>query len=143
MEQEAPGERIDAAAHRGLLPTYMKQGIPPYLQILFAARAPLPYLPPVRKPPRMAPKGFFEELDYERICAGLAQRREQRLEEERSPAPPGTSQQQRVERWRAKMLAHVAAKEREWRRWTATERQDGRGKSTNPRNTLIVSGLVS
>lgn len=145
MEQRGAGEKIDASTHKGLLPTYMKQGIPPYLQILFAARAPLPYLPPVRKPRRMAVKGFFEEIDYEKVFEGLRLRRQQKLEEERGPAPPARNPEQlRVERWKARMEAHIARKEAEWRQWLAEEKEGGGGeKSKNARNTLIVSGLVS
>lgn len=137
-------EQVDPRKFKGYLPTYMKQGIPPYLQILFAARPPLPYLPPLRKPPRHPVKGFFEELDYDRICEELRLRRQAAVEarEGEGVAVKGASEG-RVERWRAKMDAHVRSKEVEWRRWLSEEKMNAQGKSLNPFNTLVVAGLVA
>ena len=144
MDQRPPDDSLDPSKHKGLLPTYMKQGIPPYLQILFAARAPLPYLPPLRKPPLKPTKGFFESIDYDHVFRALRERRQRLLEEAEErppPAAPRSQEQQRVERWKARMEAHIARKEREWRAWLAEEKHSGANKSRNAHNTLVVSGL--
>lgn len=145
MEEEK--ESQDPTLFKGFLPTYMKQGIPPFLQILFAARAPLPYLPPVKKPPRMQVKGFFDGLDYNAIGKSIEEKKskDEKMEEfflnkEVDIQNPHTN---RIAKWKHQMLNHVKRKKEEYTRWLKEEKYSNENKTKNPRNTVIVSSLVS
>lgn len=141
-------EEIDVEGFRGKLPSYLRQGIPPYLQILFSARAPLPYIPPVSKPHKINLQGFFNNLDYKKISETLVKKREERMEKNQERIEKERMMLQRIsykekrEKWKKNMKKHIKKKKIEYKQWIK-EKLDKTNKTEDPFKTLIVYKLVS
>lgn len=146
-------EVINPNSFKGFVPNYMKQGIPPFLQVLFAARAPLPYIAPMKRGYRRQFKGYFEQLDYAEIFKKVEEKREkegldQKAENEEDFFLKKSVQIEnphtiRLGKWKRKMTAHLQKQKEAYRKWVAEEKMNDNGKTKNPRNTLVVSNLVS
>ena len=141
---------IDPARYKGILPTHMRQGIPPYLQILFASREPLPFVAPIKKPHKLEPKSFFDNINYQetlrKIEENARQRKEQEaryLENHTHKIPPAMMYEKRFEKWSEKMDDHIDKQKNNYKQWLRIEVQTENGKSSDPYKTLIVSNLVN
>ena len=141
--------KIDPSQFKGILPAHMRQGIPPYLQILFAARPKLPFVPPIQKPHKIKVEGFFEGVDKP-ILKQLHEQAKQKQEKE-SPAIPPISQvtfqtalvkKAKTENWKMKMQSHIARQTEEYHQWQIEVQKQTGNKSHEPHNTLVVSKLV-
>lgn len=141
--------KVDASEFKGILPAHMRQGIPPYLQVLFAARPKLPFLPPIQKPHPSKPKGFFGSIDY----AHMAEVRQKTVEAEaaKEVVIPESSlktfadsikKAKRAREWKERMEQHLARQNQEYHQWLSERNKSIGNRSYEPRNTLIVSNLV-
>lgn len=148
--------KIDPNQYKGILPAHMRQGIPPYLQILFAARPKLPFVPIIEKPHVVKVKGFFENIDYERMKS-LHQKSspttfiipEEDLEN--ADSLPEKSKQtfqtaivkkKKKHIWKTKMENHLNRQKESYKNWLAERKINEGNKSKNPKNTLLVTKLV-
>ena len=144
--------KIDPSQYKGILPAHMRQGIPPYLQILFAARPKLPFLPKISKPHQIKVQGFFGEVDYKRLLH-LSEEAKKKSEvikaEEKIPeASQKTFQTALVKKnkilsWKEKMNQHLERQGDEYLRWLEEKNLNSGNKSKDPKNTLIVFKLVN
>lgn len=141
-------KEIDVEGFRGKLPSYLRQGIPPYLQILFSARAPLPFVPPVFKPHKINLQGFFNSLDYNQISENLTKKREERMEknheriEKERMILQKISYKEKREKWKKNMKEHIKKTKKSHKEWLE-KKFDKTNKTDNPFKTLIVYKLVS
>jgi hypothetical protein len=149
MQNSDPTTNIDASAYKGILPVHMRQGIPPYLQILFAARPPLPFVVPVAKPHKIKISGFFDGIDFGSIRKRVEENAKTREEEARQIGYVGQkrynlkSKKMKEKEWIEKMKAHIFTTKQKYKEWIRKELYDGANKSSNPNKTLVVANLVS
>lgn len=144
------GQSNEATHFKGLLPAHMRQGIPPYLQILFAARPKLPYLPPVPRSRPLKMQGFFCNIDFQKVKEDGEKAKQERLQK-------GTGEDQefkdrifyesivkaeRGKRWKQQMEQHIERQREDYQQWLEAREKAGSNRSYEPQNTLIVSKLV-
>lgn len=145
MEEEP---QINPDDYKGKLPVYMRQGIPPYLQILFAARPQLPFLPPIQKPHKLHLRGLFEDkAQLDSQLTKLAQMKKDRLEKEKTfkikeKYKNIISTEDKEKKWFERMKNHISNKREEFKNWMARERYVNSGKTGNPFQTVLVHNLV-
>jgi hypothetical protein len=141
--------KVDASEFKGVLPAHMRQGIPPYLQVLFAARPKLPFLPPIVKPHPSKNAGFFGSIDYTKMVEVGRQAKENGVS--KSAEIPDTSlttfttsinKAKRARKWKERLEAHLARQSQEYNQWVADRNKSVGNRSYEPRNTLVVSKLV-
>ena len=141
--------KVDASAYKGILPAHMRQGIPPYLQVLFAARPKLPCVAPINKPHKMTFKGFHEGTDISSAKQKSLQLRADR-EAKEIPLPeivkrtlrPTLNKAHRSRIWKSKLMTHIKEQKAEYRKWLKEKDKSSGNKSSDPRNTIVVSNLV-
>lgn len=144
MEEERV---VNPDDYKGKLPVYMRQGIPPYLQILFAARPQLPFVEPVKKPYKIKLRGFFDDKEQlDRLRALSDQKRQERLElikdvEMKEKYKNIKSPEEKEENWKNRMEKHIKNKKTEYKQWLASERFNNKNKTGNAFQTLIVYNL--
>ena len=146
---DADNQKVEASAYKGILPTHMRQGIPPYLQVLFAARPKLPSVPPIAKPHKMTFKGFNQGPDLNEArkkCLQLKAQREatnyELPDHSKRTLRPTLSKAHRSTTWKVKFANHMKEKKAEYRKWLTDKNNFNGNKTTDPKNTLIVSNLV-
>ena len=142
-------DNIDTNDYKAPLPVYMRDGIPPYLQVLFSARPPLPYVAPKLKS-RIPPlRGFSDDAErIKQLSEVLNQKRAERLMREADslhakPKRKKLTEREREALWFSKMQQRVSAAREEYTAWAEHERHANEGKTTNAYKTLIVYNLVS
>jgi hypothetical protein len=149
MQSTDQTANIDASAYKGILPVHMRQGIPPYLQILFAARPPLPFVTPVPKPHKIKLSGFFDGTDFVSIRRRMEENAKIRQEEVQQLGYMGQrrykmkSRQMKEKEWVEKMRNHIHFSKQQYKEWLRKELYDNANKSGNPKKTLIVANLVN
>lgn len=141
-------QNVNPEDYKGLLPVYMREGIPPYLQIIFSARPSLPYvkskdygrIPPLR--------GFSVDKDrLLKLKEIMDEKREERLlreEEEKMNRPQRhkLTVQEKEAIWFTKTGEHISKVKQEWKDWAANQKKSSEGKTANAYKTLIVYNLV-
>lgn len=142
--------KVDASEFKGILPAHMRQGIPPYLQVLFSARPKLPQVRGAAPPHPVKLQGFFCGIDYDRMKEHAERERELRLAAE-TQIPPTSLQTfstsikkaRRAREWKAKMETHLARQKQDYEAWVAERNKSVGNRSYEPRNTIVVSKLVA
>lgn len=148
MQNSDQTPNIDASAYKGILPVHMRQGIPPYLQILFAARPPLPFVIPVSKPHKMKMSGFFDGTDFALIRKRMEENAKIREGEVKQLGYVGQkrynlkSKRMKEKEWIEKTKSHIFFTKQKYKEWLRKELYDTTNKSSNPNKTLIVANLV-
>lgn len=139
----------EAGQYKALLPAHMRQGIPPYLQVLFAARPKLPYLPPINKPHHLRMVGFFSNIDYNHMKreSDSTKLARSELKAEIPKASEKTFheaivQSTKSKQWRQKLAEHIERQKTEYRQWLEERDKTVGNRSYEPKNTLIVTRLV-
>ena len=144
--------KVDASEFKGILPAHMRQGIPPYLQVLFSARPKLPHLPPVPKPHPATLQGFFGYLNYAKMAQESDKLRAAAVERVAETVLPDSSlrtfsasikKAKRAREWRSKMESHISQQKTDFQSWLTERSKTVGNRSYEPRNTLVVSKLVS
>lgn len=148
MKQE-DNRNIDAGQYKGILPVHMRQGMPPYLQILFAAREPIPYVAPIKKPHKLEIRSCLGDLDIKEAFKRVEQNKRLREEHEREylernskEVPRALKRQKKLRTWTENMEKHIHQRKAEYKRWISEELKSSEGKTGDPYKTLIVSNLV-
>lgn len=145
MQEE---HNVDPDAYKGLLPVYMREGIPPYLQILFSARPPLPYVKPkdVSRIPVL--RGISEDLHRIReLKHVMDEKRAERLRKEQEEANNNAKHhkltpQEKEALWFNNMKEHVTKVKEEYKDWAKNQKYSNEEKTRNAFKTLIVYNLV-
>lgn len=144
-----PDSKVDPSQYKGILPAHMRQGIPPYLQILFAARPKLPFVPPIQKPHKIKVQGLFEGV-APKILNKIYTESKINQKNEHHDLPQMSKEtfqtalvkKAKTENWKHKLQSHIVRQTEEYHQWqTEVGKQTG-NKSHEPRNTLIISKLV-
>lgn len=138
---------VDPNVYKGLLPVYLREGIPPYLQILFSARPQLPYVKPKEKS-RIPPLRSFSE-DKERLKELkniMETKRQERLKKEEEAIKDSKKHKltakEKETLWFTKMKEHISKIKEEYKEWVKHSKYSNDGKTSNPYKTLIVYNLV-
>ena len=142
-------QKIDPNSYKGILPAHMRQGIPPYLQILFAARPKLPFIPPIQKPHKLVFNGYNNGVD---IAEMKAKSDELRLKMEQHKSEESLNKNKsiltsllkskRSEKWKLKFQNHISQQKQQNHAWIQEKNMYNQNKSADPKNTLIISNLV-
>ncbi len=134
-------KNIDPNQFKGKLPSHIRQGIPPYLQILFSARAKLPFLRPIQKPQNMNFKGLNEGINYQKIKDKLQSFRDvEKLSKQKKPMK--MSYKEKRGKWRLFMENNLQKQRNDYSVWFKERKIKKDNKSSDPFNTLIVYKLV-
>jgi hypothetical protein len=148
MQTNNQEQNLDASAYKGILPVHMRQGIPPYLQILFAARPSLPFVTPVNKPHKLQLSGFFDGTDFKAIKEKMHQNAKIRQQEQSSIGSIGPNRytkkgkKLKEKQWAEKMMTHMKMSKQKYKDWLKREVNNNTEKSNNPFKTIIVAKLV-
>ena len=134
---------------KGILPTHMRQGMPPYLQILFAARPKLPFVEPIKKPHPIKVNGFFDKIDIKQMKLRSDQLRQQKLNQ--SVEVPENAKRNywlsfvrhsKKQIWKSKFENHLRQQKKEYQNWLDEKDKKNDNKTGEPKNTLVVYNLV-
>ena len=127
----------------------MRQNIPPYLQILFTARPPLPFITPTTKPKKIRLEGFFNNLDYNSMLKVSNENRANRIAESNEMEiqyPKKYCQlisfKEKESQWENKMIPYLNNLHLRYKQWKSEVNSLDSKKSRNPFKTIIVYNLV-
>ena len=139
--------QINPKDFKGILPVHMRQNIPPYLQILFAARPPLPFVTPNKIPHKISINTFFDGTDYESLKKQIDKNKQIRNEEMNKLQIKNTkkynkpkSAEEKESIWFEKMSKHQNSLLQKYKEWK--EENKNKDISGDPYKTLIISNLV-
>lgn len=130
--------------------------MPPYIEILFAPRRPIPYVPPIKKPFLYKFTPVNDGVtDLKAIAAKLELKRKERLEiekknydqekiREKYVKNKGRPYKEKKEFWLQKIKEHIAKKNKEYKKWREElKNPDYENVTKDPFKTLIVYRLVN
>ena len=130
--------------------------MPPYIEILFAPRRPIPYVPPVKKPYLYKFTPVNDGItDLKAISEKLAKMREERLLKEENEVDldairekfiknKGRPEKEKEQIWKSKMSGHVVKQNGDLKKWkNELKNPDYEHVTKDPFKTLIVYRLVA